>query len=438
MNLSLPFPASWQIKHTSDGRVAAILPGPPGAELPDVVVTFAPLIVKPDDPRQWADQIARSDLPRGAVAKLGRSVDQTTHDGWPMRLVEAEVSIESRLIELRVCAMYTFLEHAVAVIVRAGNRERWQARSAELLELLAHGRPDWRAQPLCLADAWDLERPRAQQRTSVARASRPDFFEQELARLAAIETPTADDHVLRGVTLLALSRSEDALAAARAAIAIAPSERAHYLAGNALGAMGRHADAIVEWRAAREIEPRVDTHYNLGQAHYLLGDHAEALASFRAAHALDPSDVMLERKIIQCLYALGQYDEGDAARAHLRRAWSASRDPRVQAQVEYVLDQFQGDGPRVHTVEPLRQRDPVLTTLLIFRAVTEQDQPIGVEVRVETSEHAKRAGTPFVIGVKARGQFKVVATLEALPPYPELRARAVELLAQVLRPTPPT
>lgn len=437
MRLALEFPAPWDVKHTADGHVAAVLPGPEGASVPDLVVTYGPLVVKPDEPQAWAEQTARADMPRGAIAKLGRIVDQTTRDGWSIRLLEAEISVDQRLIELRVCALYTFMEHAVAVTVRAGARDRLQARSAEILAILAAGRPDWRAQPLCLADAWDLERPRTRQRDAILpRAARPDFFEEELARLRAIETPTATDHVLRGVALLALSRPEEALAAARAALAIESSEPAHYLAGTALGVLGRHRDAIAEWTAARERGSRVDTHYNLGQAYYLLGELEDALTSFRAARALDRSDVMLERKIIQCLYALGRFDEGKEARDRLRLAWETSHDPRVRMKTEYVFDQFEGGALRVHAVEPLYQRDGAVTTLVVFRAVTDQDRSRGVEVHVETSEPAALAGTPYVIGVKARSQYKVVATLAALPSYPELRDRACELLAETLGRTP--
>lgn len=437
MNLALQFPSTWDVKHTADGRVAAILPGPTGAALPDLIVTYGPLIVKPDEPRVWADQTARADIPRGASVKLGRMVDQTSNDGWPIRFIEADVTAETKLVEARLCVMYTFMEHACAVTVRAAARDRIEARFDELLAILRAGRPDWRAHPLCLADAWDLERPKPVQRAApVNRAAMPDFFEQELARLEAIAQPTANDHLLRGVTLLSLSRPEDALAAANAALAIAPSERAHYLAGTALGALGRHRDAIAAWEKALALGVRVDTHYNLGQAHYTLGELAAALAAFEAARALDPSDLMIERKVIQCLYALGRYDEGAEARVRLKRAWSTTRDPRLRAQVDYVFDQFEGGGIRVHVVDTLVQRVPSITTLVTFRAVNEEDQRLGTDVLVETSEQARSAGTPYVVGVSSRGQFKVVATLDKLPPYPELREHALGLLVQVLRPTP--
>jgi hypothetical protein len=85
-------------------------------------------------------------------------------------------------------------------------------------------------------------------------------------------------------------------------------------------------------------------------------------------------------------------------------------------------------------IEPLEQRMSQLTTLLEFRAVNTDDRPLGASLVIETSEQAKQAGTPFVIGAHARGQYKVVATLPSLPPYPELRDQARELLAQLLRP----
>ena len=430
MKLALNFPAPWDLKETKDGRHAAILPGAPGG-LPDAIVTWGPLIVKPDEPRVWVDQTARADLPRGTKVKIGRSVDQTTRDGWPLRLVEAEVLTDTNeLVELRLCAFFTFMEHAAAVIVRANDRARFEAAGRGILAILGEARPDWRAQPLCLADTWDFEAPRANVRSvTKVQPSGADYFEQELARLATLDELGAIDFVQRALSLLALSRAEDALEAARSAIAADPAlESAHYVMGVALGTLGRHREAIAAWTAALAVSPRVDTHYNIGQAHQLLGEHEPALQAFRAARELDPSDVMLLRKIAQCLYALDRYDEGAAARADLRRAWSTSQDPRIRMLVEYVFDQFDAGAFRVHGVETLRPRDPSMYTVLAFRAVDAADRPLGIAVHVETSDQAKAAGTPFVIGVISRGQFKGIGTLAAMPPYPELKKQVLALL----------
>lgn len=447
MRLALPLSARWDVKHGPDGRVIAVLPGPSGS-LPDAILTFGALIVKPDEPRLWVEQTVRSDLPRGARVAVGRTMDQTTADGWSLRLVESELTTEKgELVELRWTAFYTFLEHAAVAIVRCGARDRFTAVSQELGEVLARGRPDWRAHPLSIADAWDLEPPRSHERTiTTARPAASDAFEQELARLAALPSPTAKDHVQRGIALLSHWRQDTpiesrvssvhaALEAARSAIALDPAlEAAHYLAGTVLGTLGQHADAIAAWTRALELGDRVDAHYNIAQAHYSLGDFESALRSFRAAHERDPADILLTRKIAQCLYALGRFDEGAGVRADLVRAWNASRDPRVRAVKEYVFDQFDLERFRIHAIEPLEQRTPAVSTLLELRAVGTDDRPLGASVLVETSDQARQAGTPFVIGVWARGQFKVVATLPALPPYAELRERARALLTQVIAP----
>jgi tetratricopeptide (TPR) repeat protein len=439
MRLSLEFPAPWDVKSTQDGRVVAVLPGPAGA-MPDAIVTYGPLTMRPDETQVWLDQ-ALADVPRGAKTKRGVLAEGLTPDGWPWITVDVDVVDNSgALVELRVVVFLTFGEHGAAVTLRAGDRETLGRHREEILGLLTSARPDWRAQPTCLAEYWDLERPKAQQRAIPdMQLADTAFYENEISRLASLETPTANDHVLRSIALLSLARDVEALAAAREALTLAPeSARANVAVGHALGRLDKHRDAIDAWEKALAIEPSADGHYNIGQAHQMLGEPEAALRSFEAALAIDPSDILLRRKIAQCLHALGRFDDAAKVQAELREAWASSRDPRVRIVQEYVFDQFAGAGFRVFAIEPLAQRIPGLTRLAEFRAVDAEDRPLGASVHVETSEQAKKAGTPFVIGISARQQFKVVATLEALPPYAELRERASALLAQVLRPTPPS
>jgi tetratricopeptide (TPR) repeat protein len=438
MRVSIPFPATWDVKTTQDGRVAAVLPGPDGS-LPEAIVTHGPLTMRPDETSIWLEQ-ALVDVPRGAKIKRGALAEGVTPDGWPWITVDIDLlDTAGALVELRVIVFLTFGEHGAAVTVRAGDRDRFARHRAGILELLTSARPDWRAQPTCLAEYWDLERPKTQMRTVPdLQLSDTAFYENEVARLASLDTPTPNDHILRSVALLTLSRSQEALDAARSALRLSELASAYVAEGLALGNLERHTEAIEAWTKALAIEPTADIHYNIGQAHQRLGHLTDALRAFEAAHALAPDDVLLRRKLAQCLYALGRFDEGAKARAELRDSWAASRDPRVRLVQEYVFDQTEGPGFRIHAIEPLVQRVPALTKLLEFRAVNAEDQPLGASVLVETSDHATKAGTPFVVGISANGQFKVVATLTALPPYLELRDHARDLLGQMLRPAPPS
>ena len=75
--------------------------------------------------------------------------------------------------------------------------------------------------------------------------------------------------------------------------------------------------------------------------------------------------------------------------------------------------------------------------LLTFQAIEihgHHEHPLPATVTVETSDQAKQAGTPFVLAVKAGRQFRVVGMSKDLPPYPELKADVIRLLAEALRP----
>src|SRR5690606_18710615 len=124
MRLSLTFPKSqpWIIKQAPNEQFAAILPAAPSEKLPQAVVTYGPIIVKPDEPRRWQEQVARSDAPPGSKVVFGRTHELSTAVGWPLRLVEVTIqNANGETIEARLCAFFTFMEHAAAAIVRAAN-----------------------------------------------------------------------------------------------------------------------------------------------------------------------------------------------------------------------------------------------------------------------------------------------------------------------------
>jgi tetratricopeptide (TPR) repeat protein len=330
---------------------------------------------------------ATGDLPAGARAVLGESRDHKTLDGWPMTFVEAElVNGAGEVVESRLCAFYFFLEHATFAIARAPDRARMAEHARAVLTVLESGRPDWRGEPICLAEVWDLEPPRPRAAPSPAPAP----------SVPAVE-PTAQ--VLQ------------------------------FNAGVALGREGRHAEAIDAWQKALAIDPTlVDAHYNIGQAHYRLHELEAALAAFAQVVALEPHHLRGTSKVIQCLYGLGRVQEGEAARGEFRRWISTSGDPRARLLSEIVFDQFAGNGFRVHAAEALRGP----TLLQLFRAVDDEDRPLRVTVQVETSEVARKAGTPYVLAVVAASGYKVVDALAELPSYPLLKTRVSELIGEVL------
>lgn len=438
MRISLRFPprALWTVKEgPNDQRVAILVDS---GTLPELVVTYGPLIVRPDEPQPWMDQIVRSELPRGSTVTLGRTGAVVTTAGWPLRLIEAEVvDASGDPIEIRLCAFFTFMEHASVVTVRAPDRARLAARHDEVLEILATGRPDWRGEPTCLADVWDLEPPRpsaGRERPQRAAQPRNDaLLAQTAAVLAA--NPTALDHVRHGKILLEISRPADAVDTLRAALVLDPAlERAHYLCGLALGELGMHAEAIAAWEQALALSPdRIDTVYNLAQARFLVGDFELALVGFQAVVRLDPDDIMTTRKIVQCLYALERHEEGIAERARFREQWATTRDPRARLITEYVFAQFRADGFMVHALETLRPRNPSVHVLLTFQAFAASgDQALPATVTIETSDQAQEAGTPFVIGLKAGRLFRVVGMARDLPEYPVLKAEVTQLLSAAL------
>ncbi len=412
MHLVLPFDPPWRIKEAPDDRFVAI-----GA---DLVVTYGPLELA------TGSSLLHVDVPAGARVEAVRTDACTTRDGWPMQLVDAEVLTSSGLVEARLYACFTFLAYTAVAVVRAANSTPIEAQRVALVRVFERGRPDWRGPPICLLDAWD-----------VGSAADDPLDRAKLERIVAETPTTAEGHVERGRVLLGLGQPDDAIATFRTAIRIDDRlATAHHYLGIALGQLADHHAAATAWRRALELAPDMtDAHYNLAQACALLGDHAAALAEFQTVVRLVPEDVLVRRKLIQCLYALGHEDEGGAARAAFRAAWATSRDPRVTHLSEYVFDQFAADGVHVHAIETLRLRDAASYPVIVFRAVRgpSHDEPLPAAVFVETSEPARRAGTPFVIAVVAGTAYRVVGAHAVMPSYKRLVAEILPLLVTAVR-----
>lgn len=95
----------------------------------------------------------------------------------------------------------------------------------------------------------------------------------------------------RGRTSLSAGRFDEALSAARSALAADPaSAEAHRLAARALARLGRHGDAVDELRRAVQVDPLTpDVHLDLGFAAVRVGDFANARASWEHYLRLAPA-----------------------------------------------------------------------------------------------------------------------------------------------------
>jgi tetratricopeptide (TPR) repeat protein len=440
MRLHLPLDARWILKDAPHDQRLAILPGQSG-QPPAAIVTFGPIIVRPDEPRRWLEEVVRRDLPTGLKVELGGLVDRKTHCEWPVRVVEATAfAADGTVVEARLCAMFTFMDHCAVAIARTADPAAMQRVRNDLVAIFDGGRPDWRGDPICLADAWDVEPSRVRVRPRAANADRKASLEAALAELdrALSIHPTSEDHLRRGVVLLDLERSSEAAVAFTAAIGLSPDlVRAHDYLGVALGSAGKHEEAIACWERVLVLDPsRIDARYNIAQAKFLLDDYEGSLAAFQQVVARAPADVMVQRKVIQCLYALGRFEQGEAARTAFRRALESSSDPRARLVHEYVFDQFESDGFWVHAYETVQPRNPAIYPVLAFRGMrhdADRNKPLGAAVLVETSEQANAAGTPYVLAVQIGSEYRVIGAAPELPPYPTLKLDVVRILGEALR-----
>lgn len=443
MQISLSFPAHWEVKHAPGNQHIAVLCGPDGK--PRLIVTYGALTLLPDDQRAWTEQALLEDLPQGTRLSVGQAGDSETVAGWPLRVIEAQLLAprSDDPIEERVYAFYAFMEHAAVVMVRALDKKHLEEHREAIRDLLQSGRPDWstRGQPACLAELWSLERTRAaRQQRRRGELSLPPLEAADQAQLsqelqqhdAALQTPPhADFHLTRGILLRRLERHEESLEAFRSAAALAPSAAAPlHWAGLSLTALGRESEAIAAWEAAVALDTNfADAYYDAAQALYKRKEFSRALGHWQKVVALDPADFLTHRKIIQCLYALNRVAEADAARVQLRELWHKSSDPRARIIHEYVFDQFQEGPLTIHAYETVHARDPRATALYTFRVIDEHDHPQPLLVTLETTGQVPPDGEPYVLVMTQHDHPKIIGKMSRLPPYAELKVMARKLFA---------
>ncbi len=465
MYLALPIPSEWPIKHMAGQRVAIV----PGAEKPDLLLHWGPLVLLPDEQKAWIHRTMRFEAGKARLQVSGDSMEKTA-TGWPLRFVEATVlaAEDGAVLEWRLGAFYAFFEHGATALVRATNRDRYEEFAEQLKGILRRATPDWSGEIAALSQLWDVTgsadrgdrvslRPRpAPARTTPADEERPeaprDLAETLLVKaleagadkealgtvLGEVDTAIAEDasarlHVVRGRILRAMGDTEAALAAFGTASELDPKlAAAHYSAGLALAALGRDDEAIAAWKAAAEAaQEDADALFNLGQMHYNRRDYAAALSFWQQALERQGRDFWTLRKIIQAHYGLEQYKEAGEVRSTLLEVWNTSSDADVRLADEYVFDQFEHAGVAIHGFETLRPRDPSSYAVLSFRVVF-PDGGAPLNVQVETSDYARDRGVPFVLSIVDGKNYRALGTSERIPPYPDLKKTVCHLVGEAL------
>jgi tetratricopeptide (TPR) repeat protein len=118
---------------------------------------------------------------------------------------------------------------------------------------------------------------------------RKDESARALARVAELQTKTADVHLRRGVAFVREKRLREAYEEFRAGIACNPRGAAlYYNAGNVLGALGRPAEAVACLTHAANLEPKsAEVYVSLSNALFHNGELDFALRARAQAWVLD-------------------------------------------------------------------------------------------------------------------------------------------------------
>ncbi len=140
MWLALHWPDAWERKHTVDGDQLAVLAGASG---PRAIATWSPLTLRNAPSARDGELLAESDLVAGSVVTRGPSEALQTTTGWPLVVLDATVERLGVANEYRTCAVFAFLEHAGAVLIRFPSRGEQIALSPEIRAILATATPVW-------------------------------------------------------------------------------------------------------------------------------------------------------------------------------------------------------------------------------------------------------------------------------------------------------
>ncbi len=119
---------------------------------------------------------------------------------------------------------------------------------------------------------------------------------------------------LRAGCLLELRRCEEAVQAARKAIALDRRDvYAHvYLAVALYDCLGEYEEALVQFEAARDLAPgSAHVRFHLGRCFWFWGKLDQAIEHYRRAVELDPTDAIVQADLAIVLILQGKSEEGE-------------------------------------------------------------------------------------------------------------------------------
>jgi hypothetical protein len=151
VNLTLPIPASWPVvNRTPDGATVYEV-------YPSVTLTVEPLKPLPPDLKDWGDRIVLAGVQPSSY-RVRNVEDLETENGWPVTLFTSDIIHpgSKQILERRLHALYLFVYHGGAAIVRSRSGDAFDVAIADVRAVLLKGAPDWRAGgALTFADLWD-------------------------------------------------------------------------------------------------------------------------------------------------------------------------------------------------------------------------------------------------------------------------------------------
>jgi len=149
VKLDVTLPAGWQTATLPDGRRRAHAALPTG----EIVVDVFPLVALPESFADLVQSFVRSESPPGTTVSVTQTQDLATRLGYPLGVVEAGAAdAEGRVVEVRWCAIYQFLEYGGLVMLRAASTDGLHAARGAILDMLVEGRPDFSGQVAALEE----------------------------------------------------------------------------------------------------------------------------------------------------------------------------------------------------------------------------------------------------------------------------------------------
>ena len=234
------------------------------------------------------------------------------------------------------------LERAIELLESATGRDPKFALAhaalgdACLMKFLETKDPRWTARASAsILQALSIDPDQAAVRMSLAKVlhhtGRPEQAIQELQRAMGQKPDSSEAHEahrLMAILWDAQGRTEDALAAARTAIALRPDNwQHHYTLGDILRRAQRLEEAAAAAREVIRLRPEGERGYRLlGNCYILQGRNALALENYERAYAIAPSGAVASN--IGTI-RFGQHDYAAAAQAYQRALTMMPSEPAL-------------------------------------------------------------------------------------------------------------